>query len=129
MRAERIHGNRRQAQRTQALAGFKSGRVRVLVATDIAARGIDVSGLSHVVNFDGPRASEDYIHRVGRTARAGAAGDAITLVSPEEEADFRTIERSVGCRIPRGTPAAAATPASRAGAPREAVRLAAATRA
>jgi ATP-dependent RNA helicase RhlE len=101
--AERIHGNRSQAQRTQALAGFKSGRVRVLVATDIAARGIDVSGLSHVVNFDVPRASEDYIHRVGRTARAGAAGDAITLVSPEEEADFRAIERSVGCRIPRGT--------------------------
>jgi len=101
VRAERIHGNRSQAQRTQALAGFKTGRFRVLVATDIAARGIDVNGLSHVVNFDVPKASEDYIHRVGRTARAGAAGDAITLVSPEEEADFRAIERSVGRRILR----------------------------
>jgi ATP-dependent RNA helicase RhlE len=105
VRAERIHGNRSQAQRTQALAGFKAGRFRVLVATDIAARGIDVTGLSHVVNFDVPKASEDYIHRVGRTARAGAVGDAITLVSPEEEADFRAIERRVGLRIPRRPPA------------------------
>jgi ATP-dependent RNA helicase RhlE len=99
--AARIHGNRSQAQRTQALAGFKAGTFRVLVATDIAARGVDISGLSHVVNFDVPRAPEDYIHRVGRTARAGAAGDAITLVSPEEEADLKAIERGVGERIVR----------------------------
>jgi ATP-dependent RNA helicase RhlE len=101
--ADRIHGNRSQAQRTQALAAFKDGRCRVLVATDIAARGIDVTGLSHVVNFDVPPAAEDYIHRVGRTARAEAVGDAFTLVSPEEESDFRMIERSVGTRIPRVT--------------------------
>jgi ATP-dependent RNA helicase RhlE len=101
--ADRIHGNRSQAQRTQALAAFKAGRVRVLVATDIAARGIDVAGLSHVVNFDVPAAPEDYIHRVGRTARAQAVGDALTLVSPAEEADFRSIERAVGARIGRVT--------------------------
>ena len=70
--AERIHGNRSQAQRTEALAGFKSGRYRVLVATDIAARGIDVEALSHVVNFDVPAVPDDYIHRVGRTGRAEA---------------------------------------------------------
>ena len=101
--ADRIHGNRSQAQRTQALAAFKDGRCRVLVATDIAARGIDVTGLSHVVNFDVPPAPEDYIHRVGRTARAEAVGDALTLVSPGEEADLRSIERAVGTRIPRVT--------------------------
>ncbi len=98
---ERIHGNRSQAQRTKALASFKAGTVQVLVATDIAARGIDVTGLSHVVNFDVPKVSDDYIHRVGRTARADAIGDAVTLVSPEEEADLRTIERAVGTRIER----------------------------
>jgi len=101
--ADRIHGNRSQSQRTQALAAFKDGRCRVLVATDIAARGIDVTGLSHVVNFDVPPAAEDYIHRVGRTARAEAVGDAFTLVSPAEEADLRSIERVVGTRIPRVT--------------------------
>jgi ATP-dependent RNA helicase RhlE len=101
--ADRIHGNRSQAQRTQALAGFKSGKTRVLVATDVAARGIDVTGLSHVVNFDVPPASEDYIHRVGRTARAGEVGDAITLVSPQEETDLRGIERAVGTRMARLT--------------------------
>jgi ATP-dependent RNA helicase RhlE len=101
--ADRIHGNRSQAQRTQALAAFKAGRTRVLVATDVAARGIDVSGLSHVVNFDVPAAPEDYIHRVGRTARAGEVGDAITLVSAAEESDLRAIERAVGTRMPRVT--------------------------
>jgi ATP-dependent RNA helicase RhlE len=93
--ADRIHGNRSQAQRTRALAAFKAGRLRVLVATDIAARGIDVTGLSHVVNFDVPDAPESYIHRVGRTARAEAVGDAVTFVTPEEEAEFRSIERAV----------------------------------
>jgi ATP-dependent RNA helicase RhlE len=101
--AERIHGNRTQAQRTRALQAFKTGTSRVLVATDIAARGIDVRGLSHVVNFDVPKLPEDYIHRVGRTARAEALGDAVTFVSPDEERDLRTIERAVGTRIARLT--------------------------
>jgi ATP-dependent RNA helicase RhlE len=98
---DRIHGNRSQAQRTLALARFKDGKNRVLVATDIAARGIDVEALSHVINFDVPNVPEDYIHRVGRTARAGAIGDAFTFVSEEEMADLHAIERAVGNRLPR----------------------------
>ncbi len=101
--AARIHGNRSQKQRTEALEGFKDGRFRVLVATDIVARGIDVEALDHVVNFDVPVAPEDYIHRVGRTARAGATGEAYTLISPEEDAEVRDIERAVGRAIPRKT--------------------------
>jgi ATP-dependent RNA helicase RhlE len=101
--AERIHGNRSQGQRTEALAGFKSGKYRVLVATDIAARGIDVEALSHVVNFDVPAAPEDYIHRVGRTGRAEATGEAYTFVAPDEESDLRAIERAVGKSLPRVT--------------------------
>jgi ATP-dependent RNA helicase RhlE len=103
IKAERIHGNRSQAQRTDALAGFKSGKFRVLVATDIAARGIDVEALGHVVNFDVPLVPEDYIHRVGRTARAETTGDAFTFVSPEEEGELRGIERAIGRRLPRVT--------------------------
>ena len=103
IRAERIHGNRSQSQRTAALAGFKNGTFPVLVATDIAARGIDVDELGHVVNFDVPRAPEDYIHRVGRTGRAEATGEAFTFVSPEEESDVRAIERATGTRLPRVT--------------------------
>jgi ATP-dependent RNA helicase RhlE len=103
VRAERIHGNRSQSQRTQALAGFKSGKHQVLVATDIAARGIDVQELGHVVNFDVPKAPEDYIHRVGRTARAEMTGDAFTFVSPAEEGDMTRIERALGKRLPRIT--------------------------
>ncbi|HEX9886821.1 MAG TPA: DEAD/DEAH box helicase [Longimicrobiales bacterium] len=99
--AERIHGNRSQPQRTKALAGFKAGEHRVLVATDIAARGIDVEALGHVVNFDIPTVPEDYIHRVGRTARAQATGAAFTLVAPEEEADLQRIERVVGSKLSR----------------------------
>jgi ATP-dependent RNA helicase RhlE len=99
--AERIHGNRSQAQRTAALEGFKSGKHRVLVATDIAARGIDIEALGHVVNFDVPKVPEDYIHRVGRTARAEAVGDAFTFVAPEEEPDLKRIERALGRRLPR----------------------------
>ena len=99
----RIHGNRSQAQRTQALDGFKAGKFQVLVATDIVARGIDVEELSHVVNFDVPNVPDDYIHRVGRTARADATGDAFTFVSPEEEGDLRAIERAVGRALPRVT--------------------------
>ena len=97
----KIHGNRSQAQRTEALAGFKTGRFRCLVATDIVARGIDVEQLEHVVNFDVPHLPEDYIHRVGRTARADATGDAFTLVSPDEEKDLQAIERAIGKRLPR----------------------------
>jgi ATP-dependent RNA helicase RhlE len=97
----KIHGNRSQAQRTDALEGFKAGRYRCLVATDIVARGIDVEQLEHVVNFDVPHLPEDYIHRVGRTARADATGDAFTFVSPEEEQDLAAIERAVGKRLPR----------------------------
>jgi ATP-dependent RNA helicase RhlE len=103
IRAERIHGNRSQAQRTAALAGFKSGTFPVLVATDIAARGIDVDELGHVVNFDVPLVPDDYIHRVGRTGRAEATGDAFTFVSPDEEGALRAIERAIGKRLPRVT--------------------------
>jgi ATP-dependent RNA helicase RhlE len=103
IQTERIHGNRSQAQRTLALSGFKSGKYRVLVATDIAARGIDVTALGHVVNFDVPAVPDDYIHRVGRTARAEATGTAFSLVSPEEEGDVRAIERAIEKRLPRVT--------------------------
>lgn len=99
----RIHGNRSQGQRTDALNGFKQGRFRVLVATDIAARGIDVEELGMVCNFDVPPMAEDYVHRVGRTGRASAAGDACTLVSPDEERTFRSIELSLGQQVPRET--------------------------
>jgi ATP-dependent RNA helicase RhlE len=103
IQSERIHGNRSQNQRTEALAGFKSGKYRVLVATDIAARGIDVEALGHVVNFDVPPAPEDYIHRVGRTGRAEMTGEAFTFFSPEEEPDIRGIERAIGRKLPRVT--------------------------
>ena len=99
--AERIHGNRSQAQRTEALKGFKSGKFRVLVATDIAARGIDVQDLEYVVNFDVPAIPEDYIHRVGRTARAERTGDAITFFCKEEEQQLFDIERAIQLKLPR----------------------------
>jgi len=103
VKVERIHGNRSQAQRTQALAGFKDGRYQVLVATDIAARGIDVTALGHVINFDVPGQPEDYIHRVGRTARAEMTGSAFTFVAPDEEESVRAIERAIAKRLPRVT--------------------------
>jgi len=99
----RIHGNRSQSQRTLALAGFKDGKFRVLVATDIVARGIDIEDLSHVINFDVPADPDAYIHRVGRTARADATGDAFTFVSPDETAELADIERRLGKRLPRVT--------------------------
>jgi ATP-dependent RNA helicase RhlE len=99
----RIHGNRSQNQRTEALEGFRDGKFRVLVATDIVARGIDVEQLGHVVNFDVPNVPEDYVHRVGRTARAEATGDAFTFAAPEEERDLRAIERAIGKTLPRIT--------------------------
>ena len=103
IKAERIHGNRSQPQRTAAMAGFKGGKIRVLVATDIVARGIDVEALGHVINFDVPLAPEDYIHRVGRTARAELTGHAFTFVAPQEESDLRRIEHAIGKRLPRVT--------------------------
>ena len=98
-----IHGNRSMAQRTSALAGFKAGKFRVLVATDIAARGIDIADVSHVINFDCPHIPEDYVHRIGRTGRASATGDAFTFVAPDEESNLRFIERTIGKRLPRVT--------------------------
>jgi ATP-dependent RNA helicase RhlE len=91
-----IHGNRSQSQRQQALEGFKRGRHKVLVATDIVARGIDVDGISHVFNFDLPNVPEDYVHRIGRTARAGKSGTAFSLFAPEEHNQLRDIEKTIG---------------------------------
>ena len=98
-----IHSNRSQGQRQRALKGFESGRFRVLVATDIAARGIDIDGVSHVVNFDAPGQPEDYIHRIGRTGRAEATGDAITFVSAAERDQLRAIEKHTGRTIEPAT--------------------------
>ncbi|TLZ68190.1 MAG: ATP-dependent helicase, partial [Methanobacteriota archaeon] len=99
----RIHGDRSQSQRETALAGFRSGRHQVLIATDVAARGIDVEGISHVINYDVPTIPTDYVHRVGRTARMEAEGEAITFVTHEDEGDLRAIERTLGKTIPRVT--------------------------
>jgi ATP-dependent RNA helicase RhlE len=96
-----LHSNRSQNQRIRSLKEFKSGAVRVLVATDIAARGIDVDGISHVVNFDFPMHSEDYVHRIGRTGRAHRIGDAISFVSPEDHSALRSLERFIGQGIVR----------------------------
>jgi len=96
-----IHSNRSQNQRLRALKDFKSGAVRVLVATDIAARGIDVDGISHVVNYDFPMHPEDYVHRIGRTGRAHAIGDAISFITPEDHAALRSLERFIGRGIVR----------------------------
>jgi ATP-dependent RNA helicase RhlE len=91
--AEAIHGNKAQTARQRALANFRSGRARVLVATDIAARGIDIDGITHVVNFDLPNVPESYVHRIGRTARAGASGTALSFCAPDERSYLRDIER------------------------------------
>jgi ATP-dependent RNA helicase RhlE len=101
IRTATLHANRSQAQRLKALKDFKSGAVRVLVATDIAARGIDVDGISHVVNFDFPSHPEDYVHRIGRTGRAHAVGDAISFVTPEDREELRALERFIGRGIVR----------------------------
>jgi ATP-dependent RNA helicase RhlE len=100
-KVNRIHADRTQPQREAALRGFKEGRTRVLVATDIAARGIDVDSVSHVINYDVPEQPEDYIHRIGRTGRAGKGGRAITLVTPVEELSMRAIERLTGQAVER----------------------------
>jgi ATP-dependent RNA helicase RhlE len=101
IRAGTMHSNRSQNQRLRALKDFKSGAVRVLVATDIAARGIDVDGISHVVNYDFPMHAEDYVHRIGRTGRAHAVGDAISFVTNEDQGDLRMVERFIGRGIVR----------------------------
>jgi ATP-dependent RNA helicase RhlE len=98
--AEAIHANKSQSQRERALASFRAGRTPVLVATDIAARGIDVDGITHVVNFDLPNVPESYVHRIGRTARAGADGAAISFCDRTERAYLRDIEREIRMRIP-----------------------------
>lgn len=96
-----LHSNRSQNQRLRALAAFKAGEVRVLVATDIAARGIDVDGISHVINYDFPMTNEDYVHRIGRTGRANQIGDAISFVAQDEHGDLRSLERFIGRGLPR----------------------------
>ncbi|MBS4052126.1 MAG: DEAD/DEAH box helicase [Methylomonas sp.] len=101
IKAAAIHGNKSQGARTSALAGFKAGEIRVLVATDVAARGIDIAQLPHVVNFELPRSSSDYVHRIGRTGRAGKIGQAVSLVSQDEYQALRLVEKLIGAQIPR----------------------------
>jgi len=96
-----MHSNRTQQQREKALDGFKSGRYGVLIATDIVARGIDVDGISHVINYDVPYKPEDYVHRIGRTARAGASGEALTILTAEDVHELKAIERLIGAEIER----------------------------
>jgi ATP-dependent RNA helicase RhlE len=96
IRTATLHSNRSQNQRLRALKEFKSGAVRILVATDIAARGIDVDGISHVVNYDFPMHAEDYVHRIGRTGRAHAVGDAISFATPDDHSSLRSLERFIG---------------------------------
>ena len=100
VQADAIHGNKSQPQRERALAAFRSGQVKVLVATDIAARGIDVDGVTHVINFDLPNVPESYVHRIGRTARAGATGIAISFCDAQERAFLRDIETLIRTRVP-----------------------------
>jgi ATP-dependent RNA helicase RhlE len=102
-RVAALHSNKSQNQRQQALDGFRSGKVRILVATDIAARGLDIATISHVINYDIPDTADTYIHRIGRTGRAERDGDAMTLVSGEDTATIRDIERALGARIERRT--------------------------
>lgn len=97
-----IHGNKTQNARTRALSSFKKGAVRVMVATDIASRGLDIDGLPHVVNFELPNVADDYVHRIGRTARAGASGEAVSLVCQEEKPLLRSIEKLLGVRLAIG---------------------------
>ncbi len=102
VRAESIHGNKTQIERMKALDAFKAGTLEVLVATDVAARGLDVAGVPCVINYDLPRNAEDYVHRIGRTGRAGASGEAIALFAPEEERYLQDIEKLINTKIPRG---------------------------
>lgn len=111
-KVKRIHADRTQSQREEALRAFGEGRARVLVATDIAARGLDIDSVSHVINYDVPAAPEDYVHRVGRTGRAGSHGQAISLVAPTDEYAIRAIERLTGQRIKRVASGGTAQPAT-----------------
>ncbi len=97
-----IHSNRSQTERYAALEGFRARKFQILVATDIASRGIDIKDISHVINFDVPQHPEDYVHRIGRTGRAEASGDAFTIVSPDEEPYIKRIERFINKTLPRG---------------------------
>src|SRR5689334_4907603 len=116
--ATAMHADKSQNERTRALEDFKKGKIRVLVATDIAQRGLDISGISHVINYDVPQQPDDYVHRIGRTGRAAASGDAFTFMSPDEISTVRAIERTIGKQIPRisvpgfdfGTAAESTTP-------------------
>ncbi|WP_075095641.1 DEAD/DEAH box helicase [Planctomyces sp. SH-PL14] len=120
--ADSIHGDKTQGMRTRALLQFRTGRIRVLVATDVAARGIDIDGISHVINYDMPTDPESYVHRIGRTGRAGAEGIAVTFCTPEDQADLRLIEKTIkmtlnkraipGSSIPAATDAASPAPQS-----------------
>ena len=101
IKATAMHADKTQSQRTKALEQFKSGAINVLVATDIAQRGLDISGITHVINYDVPQQPEDYVHRIGRTGRAAATGDAFTFMAPDEIAMVRSIERVIGSPIPR----------------------------
>jgi len=103
-RVNRIHSDRSQPQREAALRGFRDGRTRVLIATDIASRGLDVDSVSHVINYDVPAAPEDYVHRIGRTGRAGNKGKAITIVTPVDELSLRAIEKLMGQTVKRIVP-------------------------
>lgn len=114
--SESIHGDKSQGQRERALDAFKSGRSNILVATDIAARGIDVDGVTHVVNYELPNVPESYVHRIGRTARAGAEGVAVSLVDPEERGLLSDIERLIGRSLTTGEPIDRDAPAPRNGA-------------
>jgi ATP-dependent RNA helicase RhlE len=121
--AQRLHSNRSMQQRREALEGFRRGRYRVLVATDIAARGIDVADIRHVINYDLPMTVEDYVHRVGRTARADADGRATSFASPEERGQLKAIERHIGRALPRSaSPDHSARPAASAPVPHRAPR-------
>jgi len=102
IRAAALHADRTQQQRTAAVEGFRGGQYKVLVATDVAARGLDIDGITHVVNFEVPNSRETYVHRVGRTGRAAATGTALTLVSPEELRALEALQRSFGPELLQG---------------------------
>jgi ATP-dependent RNA helicase RhlE len=120
--AASIHGNKSQGQRERAIKAFRDGEVRILVATDVAARGIDIPGVSHVYNFDLPEVPENYVHRIGRTARAGAGGEAVAFCGPDDARLLREIERLMGTQVavasgerPQGRQPSASTPRGRSG--------------
>jgi ATP-dependent RNA helicase RhlE len=122
-KVNRIHSDRTQPQREAALRGFRDGQTRVLVATDIAARGLDVDSVSHVINYDVPAAPEDYVHRIGRTGRAGNKGQAITIVTPVDELSLHAIEKLTGQKVKRVVPQGFGGGAIRESAIRESAKV------